>query len=45
YVLGHIPSEEQKLMQEAFEGAADACECFIKDGIDAAMNRFNVKSV
>jgi PTH1 family peptidyl-tRNA hydrolase len=45
HVLSHIPASEEKLMQEAFEGAADAAECWIKEGIDAAMNRFNTKSI
>ncbi len=45
HVLGHIPPEDEKLMQDAFEKAADAAECWLKEGIDAAMNRFNTKTV
>lgn len=43
YVLGHYAKEEEPLMKEAFEMAADAVEVMITDDADAAMNRFNVK--
>lgn len=33
--------EQQKLMEETYKQAADAADCFIKHGIDLAMNRFN----
>ena len=43
YVLGHIPKEEQPLMEEAFERCADAVELMLKGETDTAMNRYNVK--
>ena len=32
---------DQEIMNEAFERAAQAADCFIKNGIDLSMNRFN----
>lgn len=43
YVLGHFGKEEQKIMAEAAENAADAIRTIIGEDIDAAMNRFNGK--
>jgi PTH1 family peptidyl-tRNA hydrolase len=45
YVLSSIPADQEKIMSEAFEKGADAVELWIKEGIDAAMNRFNTKSL
>ena len=33
--------EDKELMQDAFSRAAQAADCFIKNGIDLAMNRYN----
>lgn len=33
--------EDQEVMNDAFEHAAQAADCFIKHGIDLAMNRYN----
>jgi PTH1 family peptidyl-tRNA hydrolase len=33
--------ENQALMNDAFEQAAQAADCFVRHGIDLAMNRFN----
>ncbi|MGD2110587.1 MAG: aminoacyl-tRNA hydrolase [Phycisphaerae bacterium] len=41
YVLGRFAQEEEAIMDTASERAADAVECWIKDGPDLAMTRFN----
>lgn len=41
HVLGKFRPEEREAIAAAIEQAADACFCFAKDGVDAAMNRFN----
>ncbi len=43
HVLGHFSSEDAKIMQEAFDKAADAVSCIVTDGIDKAMTRFNTR--
>ena len=43
HVLGHFSSEDAKIMQEAFDKAADAVACIVTDGIDKAMTRFNTR--
>lgn len=43
YVLGRFSQVEQKVMEEAFQAAADAAQAVITDGIDRAMNRYNMK--
>ena len=43
YVLMRIPENEKKLVQEAVERAAEACESFVRDGIDRTMNVYNTK--
>jgi PTH1 family peptidyl-tRNA hydrolase len=42
HVLNRFRKEELPLMEEAYERAADAIECALKEGFDIAMNRFNV---
>ena len=32
--------EDQNIMNDAFEHAAQAADCFIKNGIDLSMNRY-----
>lgn len=44
YVLGHFSGTEKKIMEETAQKACDAVEVMMKDGPDAAMNRFNSKS-
>ena len=44
YVLGHFTSEEQKLMDEAYEAGAEAAVTLILEGTEKAMNRFNGKA-
>lgn len=41
WVLGKFQGEDKKAIDAAIERAADAVECFLKDGIDRAANRFN----
>ena len=42
HVLSRFRKEESPLLQEAFERAADAVECALKEGFEMAMNRFNL---
>ena len=41
WVLGKLAGEDKKLMDETVKRAADAVECFLKDGPQKAMNQFN----
>ena len=41
WVLGKLQGEDKKVMDEAVKRAADAIECFLKDGPQKAMNQFN----
>lgn len=41
WVLGKFQGEDKKAMQAAVERCADAVECYIKEGPDRAMNKFN----
>lgn len=41
YVIGKVPEEEQKVLQQGVKKAAEAIEEIIKNGIDIAMNKFN----
>ena len=41
YVIGKVPEEEQKVLQEGIKKAAEAVEEIVKNGIDIAMNKFN----
>ncbi len=43
WVLGSFRGEDEKLMEQAAEKAADAIECCITQGIDRAMNQYNTK--
>ena len=43
YVLGHFSAEEKKVMTESIAQAVEASVTMMKDGADAAMNRFNQK--
>lgn len=44
YVLGHFSKQEKELMDQVAKEVCDAVEMMMKDGPDAAMNRFNSKS-
>jgi PTH1 family peptidyl-tRNA hydrolase len=41
YVLSPFGADETEIAEEMIERAADACEAWIADGIEAAMNRYN----
>lgn len=43
YVLSRFGGEERKIMDTAVSEAADAVISVIRDGIGAAMNRYNMK--
>ena len=42
HVLSKFRKEEQETIQIAYQAAADAVECALKEGFDNAMNRYNV---
>jgi len=44
YVLSEFPQEDVLVVQEMVGAAADAVECLLEEGTEAAMNRFNVRS-
>lgn len=41
YVLGHFNEEDRVKADEGVERAAQAAECILQDGLQAAMNQFN----
>ncbi|HLZ70212.1 MAG TPA: aminoacyl-tRNA hydrolase [Dehalococcoidia bacterium] len=41
WVLGNAPAEQRRLLEAAADTAADAAICCLKEGVQAAMNRFN----
>lgn len=41
WVLGRLQGEDKKVMDQAVKRAADAVECFLRDGPQKAMNQFN----
>lgn len=41
FVLSPFRREERRLLDEQLDVMADAVECWLTDGIEAAMNRFN----
>ncbi|MBI4232858.1 MAG: aminoacyl-tRNA hydrolase [Chloroflexi bacterium] len=41
YVLGHFTPEEEAVMQGVMPRVADAVACILREGLAAAMNRFN----
>ncbi len=43
YVLGRFTDDQAALMSERLGRAADAAWCWATEGIDAAMNQFNVR--
>ena len=43
YVLSRFLPDEQVLADQAVRTAADAAECWVRRGIEAAMNEFNRK--
>ncbi|MCF0134337.1 MAG: aminoacyl-tRNA hydrolase [Blautia sp.] len=43
YVLGHFGETERKAVDESIEKAGEAVAMILSEGIDAAMNKYNVK--
>lgn len=43
YVIGHIPEEDKKVLEEGANIAKDAVIEIIKNSVDSAMNKFNKK--
>ena len=41
YVLGKFDDDDQAVMEVAIKKAADAVECWVGDGVQVAMNKFN----
>jgi peptidyl-tRNA hydrolase, PTH1 family len=41
HVLGTFSAEERPVIEQAVRTAADAVECWVAEGIDAAMTKFN----
>jgi PTH1 family peptidyl-tRNA hydrolase len=41
FVLSEFSASEQRTIEEAVDHAADAAECWIRKGLQEAMNRFN----
>ncbi|MDR2295322.1 MAG: aminoacyl-tRNA hydrolase [Clostridiales Family XIII bacterium] len=44
YVLGGFRKRQLSVAEEAIGRAADAAECLLRDGAEAAMNRYNARS-
>lgn len=44
YVLGPFSREQRPVVRETLETAGDAALCFVADGIEPAMNRYNRSS-
>ena len=43
YVIGPIPENEREMLLQGVEKAAKATMEILKNGVDKAMNQFNVK--
>ena len=43
FVLGKTSKQDEKLIEDAVNRAADAVGCILENGIDKAMNEYNVK--
>ena len=41
YVLGKFSADETKLLEKVLQRAADQAECWVAEGIEKAMSRFN----
>lgn len=41
FVLSPFRDDERQMIQQAVEQAAEACEAWVTDGIEVAMNRYN----
>ena len=45
HVLGRFSAEERRALEPVIEAAADAVECILANGVEAAMNRFNGSTI
>ena len=43
FVLSRFAKEDEKSLNESFENAVAAIDCAIRQDLDLAMNRYNVK--
>ena len=43
HVLSRFSKEERVLVEESIEKSCKAIRCFVEEGIDAAMNKYNCK--
>ena len=43
YVLSRFSADERTTIDRAIISAADSIECWVSEGIDACMNRFNAE--
>jgi PTH1 family peptidyl-tRNA hydrolase len=43
HVLGEFSEEQETVIAEAIERAADAAGCWVREGLEAAMNRYNAR--
>ncbi len=43
YVLDRFTTREQKALPGILDRACKVCECWVREGIDAAMNKYNIK--
>jgi PTH1 family peptidyl-tRNA hydrolase len=44
HVLGPFSAGERQTMSQAYDRAAEALECILSEGLEAAMNRFNAEA-
>jgi len=44
FVLGDLEPDEEKILEQLLDPMADAVECWLQEGIEAAMRKFNKKS-
>lgn len=43
YVIGGVTRAEKEPLEDAISKACEACACMVNEGVDMAMNRFNVR--
>jgi PTH1 family peptidyl-tRNA hydrolase len=43
WVLAQVPDGERKTLDQAAVRAADAVECIVKEGLESAMNKYNME--
>src|SRR3989338_4085389 len=41
YVLSRFAKSGQRILPDILQRASSACECWVREGVDSAMNRFN----